>query len=142
MTDRDVAVYFFQFDDTTVSYWEGIVKREPDARFQGFLITKLLPLARRVKLRFSRNQSRFSFVVLSSNSRGDRDLVLYGLDPLLSAGILTVDEVRWITNWYMIPGPAIPHKGAFEKTFTIEGVQYRLVTDSRGVVKDLVLEVL
>jgi hypothetical protein len=82
---------------------------------------------------------RLSIVSLEGYLANEEEIVRYGLQPILAAGILTEGEADQVVDWYLGTKPiqdsgGLPH---FRKEFEIDGTKYRLMTDSIRYCRDL-----
>lgn len=143
---QDMGNFFQQFTSEIVKNWEEAVQKDSDAEWNSNRIRSLLPFLKKVMPRIGRNQSLFglSIVSLDGKTPNERDIVQYGLEPLLMACILTREEAERIVNWYLQTQPTWDsgRAGHFQKEFEVEGIRYRLITDSYRNCRDLNLQVL
>jgi len=138
--------FYNQFTSENIGVWEKSAKENPDAKWNFGRIKDLLPFIRKVMPRIGQNQSLLglSIISLDGKPKNEREVVQYGLDPLLVAEIITKEEATQIINWYLQTRPTWDSGGIgdFQKVFHIEGIGYKLITDSRRNCLDLNLQVL
>ncbi len=143
--------FFQQFTPEIVRGWEEVVQENPDAEWNFNQAHNLLPFLKKVMPRIAQNQSCFGLSIISLNGRtpNEREIVQYGLEPLLTARVLTQEEAEQIVNWYLQTQPTWDRmiwnpRGTknFRKEFEIEGVRYAFITDSYRGYRDLNLKVL
>lgn len=143
----EASKFYQEFTSDIVKKWEEAVKENPDAELSCNRLADILPFVKRVMPRIGQNQSLFGLSIISLNgkTKNEEAVVRYGLAPLLKADILTQDEELRIIQWYLQTEPTWDsggHDGRFEKSFKVDGVQYRLITDSYRNCRDLNLQVL
>jgi len=143
---KDMQTFFQQFTPEVVEKWEKAVQANPDAEWNSNRVRSILPFVKKVMPRIGRNQSLFglSIISLDGKAKDERELVQYGLEPLLVGGILTEEEVKQIVGWFLNTQPTWDSGGAghFQKEFEIDGMKYRLISDSYRNCRDLNLQVL
>ena len=143
---QDMEKFFQQFTPEVIKNWEKAVQKNPNAEWNFNRICDILPFLKRVMPRIGRNQSIFGLSIISLDGKvqNEREIIQYGLEPLLTARIITEEETKWIVNWYLQTQPAWDSGGAghFQKEFEIDGVKYKLITDSYRNCRDLNLQVL
>jgi hypothetical protein len=136
--------FYQQFTEEVVAAWEEALKENPGADLNGQEFSRLLPFIKKVLPRIGKSQSLFglSLICLDRKLANETSVVRYGLAPLLSAEILTAEEVEEIVDWYKNTVPAWHSVGGsrFEKEFEVEGQRYRLYTDSYRNCRDLNLQ--
>jgi hypothetical protein len=137
--------FYQQFTEEIVAAWEEALKENPQADFNGLWISRLLPFLKKALPRIGKGQSLFglSLICLDRKLANETSVVRYGLEPLLSAGILTAEEVEEIVDWYKANNPEWDSGstvGRFEKEFVVDGQRYRLYTDSYRNCRDLNLQ--
>lgn len=136
-----MAKYYQEFTEETVRRWEQVAEANPKAEWNSNSIRDLLPFIKRVMPRVGRNQSLFGLSIISLEGivESEREVVDYGLEPLLRAGVLDSTEVLRIASWYERTAPTW-HSGDaehFRKDFTVAGRGYSLATDSVRNYRDL-----
>lgn len=143
---RGMEEFYSQFTSEDVKTWEEAVEKNPDVEWSHNRVKDLLPFVRKVMPRIGLGQSLlgFSIICLNGKCKKEKEVVEYGLEPLLVANIITKEEATRITRWYLQTQPTWDSGGAghFQKEFQIEGVRYRLITDSRRNCRDLNLQIL
>lgn len=143
---QDAEKFFQQLTPETVKKWEEAVQKNSDAEWNYNRIRDILPFVRKVMPRIGRNQSLFGLSIISLDGKvpNEREVVQYGLEPLLAANILIKEEAERIVNWYLQTQPTWDSGGEadFVKEFETEGVKYKLMTDSYRNCRDLNLQVL
>lgn len=143
---QDLGRFFQQFTPEIVKKWEEAIQKNPDVKWNCNRIRDILPFVRKVMPRIGQNQSLFALSIISLDGKiqNEREVILYGLEPLLTANILTKEEAEQIVNWYFQTQPTWDSGGAghFQKGFEIEGVRYRLITGSVRNCRDLNLQAL
>lgn len=136
--------YFQQFTPEIVKKWEDAVNADPDNRDLNE-IRKQLPFIKKVMPRVGRNQSMFGLSIISLEGKvlNENEVVQYGLDPLLAAEIIEPEEARAILEWYSETCPSwnSGYGPNFKKEFEVDGIKYRLATDSYRNCRDLNLQV-
>lgn len=125
-----------------MSIWENAIKENPEAEWGSNKMQKLLPFIRKTLPRIGKNQSLFGLSIISLESKFEKEdeVVRYGLEPLLKSGILTDSECEEIVLWYSHMEPTWNSggvAGVFQKSFEVEGVSYKLITDSYRNCRDL-----
>jgi hypothetical protein len=137
--------FYQQFTEEIVAAWEVCIKESPQVEFNGMKVSQLLPFVKKALPRIGKGQSLFglSLICLDRKLANETSVVRYGLAPLLSAGILTMEEVEEIVDWYKNTVPTWDSGGnsRFEKNFQVDGQGYRLYTDSYRNCRDLNLQV-
>lgn len=143
---QDMNRFFQQFTSDIVEKLEEAVQKNPEAEWNCNRIRDILPFLKKVMPQIGQNQSLFGLSIISLDGRApnEREIVQYGLEPLLGADVLTEEEVERIVNWYLQTQPTWDSGGAghFQKEFEIDGMRYRLITDSYRNCRDLNLQVL
>lgn len=138
--------FYYQFTPGDISTWEATLRKNPDAEWNYNRVKDLLPFVKKVMPRIGQNQSLFGFSIISLNGKlkNEKEVVKHGLDPLLTAEIITEKEADQIINWYLETQLTWDSGGAghFQKVFHIGGIGYRLITDSCRNCRDLNLQVL
>jgi len=136
--------FFQQFTTKVIKTWEKAVQKNPNAEWNYNRIGNFLPFIRKVMPRIARNQSLFGLSIISLDGKvqNEREIIQYGLEPLLAANILIKKEVEQIINWYLQTQPTWDSGGAgyFQKEFEIDEVKYKLITDSYRNCRDLNLQ--
>lgn len=137
--------FYNQLTPENVSYWEAEIQKNPDVQWNYNRVKDLLPFIKKVMPRMGRNQSLlgFSIISLDGKLKNEREVVKYGLEPLLIANIITKKEAEKIINWYLKTQPTWDSGGVghFQKEFKIEDIKYRLITDSYRNCRDLNLQI-
>lgn len=143
---QDVSRFFQQFTSEIVNKWEEVVQKNQNAEWHCNRISHILPFIKKVNPRLGQKQSMFglSIISLDFKSKNEREIVQYGLKPLLDAHILTEKEAEQIISWYLQTEPTWDSGGAgqFQKEFEIDKIKYRLITDSHRNYRDLNLQVI
>lgn len=138
--------FFQQITPQIIEKWEAAVRDDPKAEWNCNRLCDILPFVKAVMPRVGRNQSLFglSIISLDGKTQNEKEIVRYGLAPLLAARILTEDEAVQVVDWYLQTSPTWDSGGAgqFTKDFTLGGVSYRLITDAYRDCRDLNLQVL
>lgn len=143
--DQNMDRYFQEFTVDIIEKWEEVLEKNPDAEWSHNKIRDILPFVKKVMPRVGRNQSLFGLSIISLDGRAkdEKIVVRHGLAPLLSAGILTLEEAEKIVDWYSYTKPSWDSMGGdFIKNFEIDGVRYRLYTDSSRNHRDVNLQTL
>lgn len=143
---RGMEEFYSQFTPEDVKTWEEAIEKNPDVEWNYNRVKDLLPFVRKVMPRIGQGQSLlgFSIICLNGKCKNEKEVVEYGLEPLLLANIITEEEAARITNWYLQTQPTWDSGGAgrFQKEFEIEDIKYRLITDSCRNCRDLNLQIL
>jgi hypothetical protein len=133
--------HYMQFSLEGLNNWEKAAQQNPDADWNDNRIADFLPFMRKAMPRIATNQSMFGLSIISLEGylANEEEIVRYGLQPILAAGILTEGEADQIVAWYLRTKPTqdsggLPH---FRKEFEIDGTRYRLMTDSIRYCRDL-----
>jgi len=138
--------FYNQFTPEDVNTWEAELEKNPDTEWNYNRVKDLLPFVKKVMPRIGQNQSLLGFSIISLNGKvkNEREVIKHGLNPLLTAKIITEEEAEQIISWYLRTQPTWNSGGAghFQKVFHIEEVGYRLTTDSCRNCRDLNLQVL
>lgn len=138
--------FFQQFTPEVLERWEKAVQENPGAEWNCNRLRDILPFVKAVMPQVGRNQSLFglSIVSLDGKTQNEKEIVRYGLAPLLAARILTEGEATQVVDWYLQTSPTWDSGGAgqFTKNFAVGGVSYRLITDAYRGCRDLNLQVL
>lgn len=137
--------FYQQFTKEIVAAWEEALKENPEADFNGLKVNRLMPFIKKVLPRTGKSQSLFGFSIICLEGKipDEVAVVRYGLEPLLVAEILSMEEAQKIQAWYAVNNPQWDSgstSGHFEKEFTVDGQQYRLYTDSYRNHRDLNLQ--
>jgi len=152
--ERILKRMYMRFTPEIIAKWESAVKENPNAEYNCNKISEILPFVKKVMPRLSRNQSLFGLSIISIEGKiRDKEreevIVMYGIEPLQKAGILTGRDVRRVVNWYRGSEPrwdshdyTARTKPNFEKEFSIGNRKYRLITDNYRNFRDLNLQVL
>jgi len=142
----DVEKFYQQFTPEIVKTWEETIQKNPAAEYNCNRIKDILPFIKKVMPRVGKNQSLFGLSIISLDGRNvdEKEIVQYGLEPLLAAGILSEKECKEIIDWYLATDPTWNSGGAgkFKKDFEVEGRRYCLITDSYRNCRDLNLQVI
>jgi hypothetical protein len=137
----EMGEYYMQFSLEGLQNWEKAAQQNPDANWRDNRIVDLLPFMRKVMPRIATTQSLFGLSIVSLEKRlaNEEEVVRYGLQPILAAGILTEGEVGQIVDWYLRTRPTQDSGGHphFKKEFEVDGTRYRLMTDSIRYCRDL-----
>jgi hypothetical protein len=143
---QDMKRFFQRLTPEIVEYWKKAVQNNPDVEWNSNRIRSLLPFLKKVMPRIGRNQSLFglSIISLDGKTQNEREIVQYGLEPLLTTRILTQEEAERVISWYLQTQPTWDSGGVghFQKEFEVEGVRYKLITNSYRNCRDLNLQVL
>lgn len=138
--------FYHQITPEDLNNWEEAAQKNPDVEWSYSRVKDLLPFVKKVMPRIGQNQSLFGFSIICLNGKfkGEKEVVEYGLEPLLVANIITEEEATRITNWYLQTQPTWDsgEAGRFQKEFEIENIKYRLITDSCRNCRDLNLQIL
>jgi len=146
-TSIDMSSVYQEFTPEGVAKWEEVSKKKPDAEWSYNKIKDILPFVKKVMPRVGKNQSLFGLSIISLEGgyeiQDEEEIVRYGLEPLVKAGILTKGEVEDIVVWYHATKPSWHSSNVekFEKEFDIDGKGYRLFTDNYRNCRDLNLQV-
>ncbi|KPJ56867.1 hypothetical protein AMJ49_03580 [Parcubacteria bacterium DG_74_2] len=142
---EEMKKFYQEFTPKTIRKWEKGAKENPDAEWSCNKINEILPFIKKVMPRIGRNQSLFGLSIISllGKPKNEGEIIRYGLEPLLKAGVLTEEEMNKIIEWFQKTKPTWNSGGAgdFTKEFEIEGKKYRLITDSYRNYRDLNLQV-
>ncbi len=134
-----------EFTPQIVERWEAAVQADPLAVWNENRIGQLLPFVREVQPRIGVNQSLFGLSIISLEGRpeDESEVVMYGLEPLIAAGVLDEVEAAQVVAWYERTDPSSNSGSvrAFGKEFDLGGTKYRLITDAYGGHRDLNLQV-
>ncbi len=105
---KSVEKFFQQFTPELVAQWTACVQENPSFNINGSLVSDLLPFMAKTLPRFALNQSLFGFSIISLDSKlaNEKNIIHYGLDPLLKAAILTSKDIMQITKWYSQTKPS------------------------------------
>ncbi len=141
----DMSKIYTEFTPEDVAVLEKELKEDPDAMWEEFKISEILPFIKKTMPRIGNNQSVFdlSIICLPRKYSGEEKVVKYGLEPLTKAGILTNVEVKKVVNWFRKTEPtwdSNDRKG-FVKTFKIDEITYELMTDCCRGYRDLNLHI-
>jgi len=138
--------FYQEFTPKTIRTWEKAAKKNPKAEWNCNKIKEILPFLKKVIPRVGKNQSAFGLSIISlfCKPREEEEIVRYGLEPLLKAEVLTMEEVNKIVDWFLKTKPTWNSSGAgqFTKEFEIEGIKHQLFTDSYRNYRDLNLQVI
>lgn len=138
--------FYYQITPENVRSLEEAVQENPEAEWHYNRVKDILPFVKIVMPRIAQIQSLlgFSIICLDGKFKGEEEVVKYGLEPLLVANILTKKESEQIINWYLQRKPTWDSEWGkyFRKEFEIEGIKYRLITDSCRNCRDLNLQVI
>ena len=141
----DMLKIYTQFKPEDVAELEKELKEDPDAYYECFKISKILPFIKKTMPRVGNDQSVFglSIICLPRKYFDEEKVVRYGLEPLTKAGILTDVEVKKIVNWFKKTEPTwdSDNRKGFAKTFKIDGITYKLMTDCCRGYRDLNLHI-
>jgi hypothetical protein len=134
-----------EFKPEDVTALEKELKEDPDAYCEFSKISEVLPFIKKTLPRIGNNQSVFglSIISLARKYSDEEKVVRYGLEPLTKAGILTDVEVKKIVDWFKKTEPTwdSDDRKGFAKTFKIDGIKYRLMTDCCRGYRDLNLHI-
>jgi len=137
----EMGEYYMQFSLEGLRNWERAARQNPNADWHGNRITDFLPFMRKAMPRIATNQSMLGLSIISVEGKlvNEEEIIRYGLQPILAAGILTEGEAGQIVDWYFRTRPTqnsggYPH---FKKEFEVDGTRYRLMTDSIRHCRDL-----
>ena len=141
----DMSKIYTEFTLKDVVVLEKELKEDPDAHYEFSKISEILPFIKKTMPRVGNDQSVFglSIICLPRKYSDEEKVVRYGLEPLTRAGILTDVEVEKIVDWFKTTEPtwdSNDRKG-FAKTFKIDGIKYKLMTDSCRRYRDLNLHI-
>lgn len=143
---KGMEAFYHQFTPEDVKAWEEGLQKNPDAEWNYNRVKEFLPFVKKVMPRIGLGQSLlgFSIICLNGKCKNEKEVVEYGLEPLLVANIITEKEAARITNWYLRTQSTWDSGGAghFQKEFEVEGIKYRLITDSYRNCRDLNLQIL
>jgi len=143
---QGMEAFYHQFTPEDVKSWEEGLQENPDAEWNYNRVKEFLPFVKKVMPRIGLGQSLlgFSIICLNGKCKNEKEVVEYGLEPLLVANIITEKEAAQITNWYIRTQPTWDSGGAghFQKEFEVEDTKYRLITDSCRNCRDLNLQIL
>jgi hypothetical protein len=137
----EMSEYYMLFTFEGLKNWEKSAQQNPEATWSENRIADFLPFMRKVMPRIAVNQSFLGLSIISLEGRlaNEEEIVRYGLEPLLAAGILTEGEAKRIVDWYLKTEPTHDPGGRphFRKEFEIDGTRYRFATDSIRHCRDL-----
>ena len=96
----DMSKIYTEFTLEDVVVLEKELKESPDATWEDFKISEILPFIKKTMPRIGNNQSLFglSIISLARKYSDEEKVVKYGLEPLTKAGILTDVEVNQIVD--------------------------------------------
>ncbi|MBS3052459.1 MAG: hypothetical protein J4428_03760 [Candidatus Aenigmarchaeota archaeon] len=136
----DVAELYYDFTPELIEKWEAVLKENPDAVWNENRMADILPFIRAVMPRIGRNQSLLGLSLISIRGQVDdiEGAVRYGLEPLLTYGILKPEEAVEIVEWYRrtVPGDPSTVRG-YSKNFQVGGVGYEMWADCYAGCRDL-----
>ncbi|MFC1697230.1 hypothetical protein ACFL1H_02785 [Nanoarchaeota archaeon] len=143
MNQINYSDIYQEFTGEVISKWEEAVEKNPDCEYNCNKVKELLPFVKKVKPRVGQNQSLFGLSIISLDRKyqNEKDIVEYGLEPLVNAQILNKNEVNKIVTWYLDKDPSVKEVFAFHKVFNINGDTYELITDCYRGFRDLNLRV-
>ena len=141
----DMSRIYSEFTPEDVAELEKELKEDPDAYYEFSKISKILPFIKKTMPRVGNDQSVFglSIICLPRKYFDEEKVVRYGLEPLTKAGILTDVEVKKIVDWFKKTEPTwdSDDRKGFAKTFKIDGIKYKLMTDCCRGYRDLNLHI-
>lgn len=145
-TTLDMKQFYQEFTPDIIKAWEEAVKKDDEAEHNGMKIKLLLPFIKKTMPYVGRTQSLFglSLICLNCRHEKEKEIIAYGIQPLLKVGVITIEEAERIISWYLATESTWDSggtSGQFKKEFSIDGVKYRIWTDSYRNCRDLNLSV-
>jgi hypothetical protein len=133
--------YFQEATTEIVENWRLTVEAEPEATYGVCMIADMLPFVATVHPRIGVAQSMFglSLICLEGPVADVTAIVAYGLEPLLSAQVLTDADVAAITHWFETTPPTWDgsRSGGFSKRVVVGQQLYIIKTDDYRGFRDL-----
>ena len=129
---ENVKNLFREFTPEIIKQLEVEFAQDPEARtLNRIKLRYLLPFLKKAMPRIGINQNLFGFgiICLEDKPENEKEIVEYGIEPLIKSGILTPEEAQKIVDWFLQTKPD-QRCDCIQKDFTIEQVRYRLVTYS------------
>ncbi|MEA3229707.1 MAG: hypothetical protein U9P44_02225 [archaeon] len=120
--------------DMSKIYWQITDKDIAELEAEKSKSTRnLLPFLKKVMPRLGATQSIFGLSIISLGEiyTDEENIIRYGTEPLVDAGILNSEEIEQIIEWYRQTEPTWnPNNDTkFEKDFEIGDKRYKLMTD-------------